>query len=123
MCGAVGAKVKIASAAIYRGEEPPLVGKIGSGAIFFSFCNLKCVYCQNYNFSQNGVGRFVSILELSDIMLDLQRKGAANINLITATHFLPQVVSALNIAKNNGLTIPIIYNTSGYESVEVLRLM
>ncbi len=122
MCNA-GVKVKISSVAIYRGEEPPLVGKIGSGAIFFSFCNLKCVYCQNYNFSQNGAGRFVSVLELSDIMLELQRKGAANINLITATHFLPQAISALIVAKNNGLVVPIVYNTSGYESVEVLRLI
>lgn len=122
ICNA-GIKVKISSATIYKGEEPPLVGIKGSGAIFFSFCNLKCVYCQNYNFSQNGAGKFVSVKTISKLMLDLQSRGAVNINLITATHFLPQVIAALYIAKRNGLIIPIIYNTSGYESVKVLQIL
>ncbi len=122
VCGA-GVKVKISSATIYRGEEPPLVGKNGSGAIFFSFCNLKCVYCQNYNFSQNGSGHFISVREIAETMLNLQKRGVANINLITATHFIPQTVAALLIAKKRGLKIPVVYNTSGYESVEVLKLL
>lgn len=122
VCGA-GVKMKISSATIYKGEEPPLVGKTGSGAIFFSFCNLKCVYCQNYNFSQKGNGHFVSVSELSEIMLHFQEKGVANINLITATHFIPQVASSLILAKEKGLKIPVVYNTSGYESVSVLKLL
>ncbi len=122
ICNA-GIKVKISSATVYKGEEPPLVGKTGSGAIFFSFCNLKCVYCQNYNFSQNGNGHFVSVKKLSEIMLNLQEKGVSNINLITATHFIPQVASSLILAKKKGLKIPVVYNTSGYESVSVLKLL
>ncbi len=122
ICNA-GVKMKISSATLYFGEEPPLVGSYGSGAIFFSYCNLKCVYCQNYNFSQNGVGKYVSITKLAKIMLELQERGAANINLITATHFLPQAVSTIKIARKNGLNLPIVYNTSGYESVAVLKLL
>jgi putative pyruvate formate lyase activating enzyme len=122
VCSA-GTRIKISSAVIYKGEEPPLIGDKGSGAIFFSYCNLKCVYCQNYNFSQKGYGKFVSVEELSDIMLNLQAGGAVNINLITATHFLPQVISAVSLAKKKGLKIPIVYNTSGYESVSVLKLI
>ncbi len=116
-------RVKISSYTLYKGEEPPLSGVNGSGAIFFSHCNLKCVYCQNFNFSQYGKGYFVSVRELSNIMLDLQSKRAANINLITATHYLPQVTAAIKIARDKGLAIPIVYNTSGYESVRVLRLL
>ncbi len=116
-------RVKISSYTLYKGEEPPLSGVNGSGAIFFSHCNLKCVYCQNFNFSQYGSGHFVSVRELSNIMLGLQGKRAANVNLITATHYLPQVVSAIKIARDNGLVIPVVYNTSGYESVRVLRLL
>ncbi len=118
-----GVKMKISSATIYKGEEPPLVGNTGSGAIFFSFCNLKCVYCQNYNFSQKGTGHFVSVKELSEIMLELQSKNVANINLITATHFIPQIASSLILARRKGLRIPVVYNTSGYESVSVLKLL
>jgi len=122
ICGA-SYKVKISSYTLYKGEEPPLSGVNGSGAIFFSHCNLKCVYCQNFNFSQYGNGHFVSVRELSNIMIELQNRGAANINLITATHYLPQVTAAIKIARCRGLTIPIVYNTSGYESVKVLRLL
>ncbi len=116
-------RVKISASVLYPGEEPPLSGQYGSGTIFFSFCNLKCVYCQNFQFSQLGNGRFVSVLELSKLMLDLQTKGASNINLVTPTHYFPQVASALLFAKNYGLSVPVVLNTSGYESVEVLRLM
>lgn len=122
ICGASN-RIKISSYTLYKGEEPPLSGVNGSGAIFFSHCNLKCVYCQNFNFSQYGNGYFISVRELSNIMIDLQNKGAANINLITATHYLPQVAAAIKIARDKGLVIPIVYNTSGYESVKVLQLL
>jgi putative pyruvate formate lyase activating enzyme len=116
-------KMKISSYTLYKGEEPPLSGKYGSGAIFFSYCNLKCVYCQNFNFSQKGSGHFIGIGELSDIMLNLQNMGAANINLITATHYIPQVAAALFLAKNKGLSVPVVFNTSGYESVKTIQLL
>ncbi len=114
---------KVSSYILYRGEEPPVSGQNGSGAIFFSNCNLKCIYCQNYNFSQLGSGNDVSILELSEIMMKLQSMKASNINLITTTHFLPQSIAALHIARQKGLNLPIVWNTSGYESLEILKLL
>jgi len=114
---------KVSSYILYRGEEPPVSGQNGSGAIFFSNCNLKCIYCQNYNFSQFGSGNDVSILELSEIMMKLQSMKASNINLITTTHFLPQSIAALHIARQKGLNLPIVWNTSGYESLEILKLL
>lgn len=114
---------RISSYTLYRGEEPPVSGQNGSGAIFFSNCNLRCVYCQNYNFSQLGKGKDVSVLELSEIMMKLQSMNSSNINLITATHFLPQSIAALRLARQKGLSLPIVLNTSGYESLEVLRLL
>ena len=114
---------RISSYTLYKGEEPPVSGQNGSGAIFFSNCNLRCVYCQNYNFSQLGKGKDVSVLELSEIMMKLQSMNASNINLITATHFLPQSIAALRLARQKGLSLPIVLNTSGYESLEVLRLL
>ncbi len=116
-------KAKISSYTLYKGEEPPLAGNRGSGAIFFSHCNLKCVYCQNYNFSQFGNGREVSVNELSSIMLKLEQLGALNINLVTATHYLPQAMAAVNLARGKGLRLPTILNTSGYESKKVLSLL
>lgn len=121
-CG-VDARPKVAAVNIHPWEEPPISGKSGSGTIFFSGCTLKCVFCQNYPISQLGVGRSMSVEELAAGMLDLQRKGAANINLVTATHQAPAVVSALLVAVGQGLRIPLVYNTSGYERVEILRLM
>lgn len=118
-----GTVAKISSPVLYKGEEPPLSGRNGSGAIFFSNCPLRCVYCQNYNFSQYGRGRFVSVKELSNIMLQLEADGAANINLITATHYIPQTVSALTLAREHGLNIPAVWNTVGYENVEVIKLL
>ena len=118
-----GTMAKISSPVLYKGEEPPLSGRNGSGAIFFSNCPLRCVYCQNYNFSQYGNGRFVSVKELSNIMLKLEGEGAANINLITATHYIPQAVSALTLARENGLRIPTVWNTVGYENVEVVKIL
>lgn len=122
LCNA-GIKARISSYVLYKGEEPPISGRNGSGAIFFSNCNLKCVYCQNYNFSQLGGGYDVSIKKLSSIMLELQEHGASNINLITATHYFPQVISAINVANSKGLSLPIVLNTSGYESQKIISLL
>src|SRR3989338_9484248 len=104
------------------GEEPPLSGYNGSGTIFFSNCNLRCIYCQNFKFSQMGEGREVSSARLAAIMLELQQEGCHNINLVTPTHFMPQIIEALYQATEKGLSMPIVYNTSGYESVEILKL-
>ncbi|MCD6097762.1 radical SAM protein [bacterium] len=114
---------KVASYNLHFGEEPPISGSRGSGTIFFSNCNMRCVYCQNYPISQFGVGNEVEIAELADMMLSLQSRGAHNINLVTPTHFVPQILEAVGIAKKSGLSIPIVYNTSGYESVETLHLL
>ncbi|BAL81391.1 radical SAM protein [Caldisericum exile] len=115
--------IKISSAVLYKGEEPPLSGPFGSGTIFFSNCNLKCVYCQNYNFSQLGAGKFVSVKELSNIMLWLEKKGASNINFVTATHYAPQAMASLTLARERGLKIPAVWNTIGYETVELVKLL
>lgn len=122
VCG-VDAQLWISSYGPHYGEEPPLSGTNGSGTIFFTFCNLRCVYCQNYSISQLGDGDIISIPDLAGIMLYLQGIGCHNINLVTPTHFLPQIVSAIVIAVEKGLKIPIVYNTSGYEKVEILRLL
>jgi len=114
---------KVAAVSIHPWEEPPLSGKGGSGTIFFSGCTLKCLFCQNYPISQLGAGRSMSAEELAASMLGLQSKGAHNINLVTSTHQMPAVVQALLTAVPRGLRIPIVYNTSGYERVETLRLL
>jgi len=105
------------------GEEPPVSGTKGSGTIFFSHCNMGCLYCQNYDFSQLGKGREYEFAELSEIMLNLQKSGCHNINLVTPTHVLPQILKALEIAIPRGLSIPLVYNTSGYDSVETIKLL
>ncbi|MFA5224639.1 MAG: radical SAM protein [Candidatus Omnitrophota bacterium] len=107
----------------HHGEEPPVSGKRGSGTIFFSHCNMGCVYCQNYEFSQLGKGREYEFVDLARIMLSLQESGCHNINLVTPTHVLPQILKALEIAIEGGLNIPLVYNTSGYESVKTLELL
>lgn len=107
----------------HHGEEPVLSGKRGSGTIFFSHCNMKCVYCQNHNFSQQDRGEEISTEKLSRMMLHLQKIGCHNINLVTATHFVPQILSSLEIALREGLKIPIVYNTSGYELADTVRLL
>jgi putative pyruvate formate lyase activating enzyme len=114
-------EVIISSYGPHFGEEPELVGLYGSGTIFFTNCNLSCIYCQNYDISQLGVGKKVSIEELSDIMISLQRRGCHNINFVTPTHFVPQIVQALIIAIEKGLELPLVYNCGGYESVETLK--
>ncbi len=107
----------------HQGEEPPISGTLGSGTIFFSNCNMACVYCQNYEFSQLGQGREVSCEALAGYMLDLQKMNCHNINLVTPTHILPQILKALKTAIMGGLEIPLVYNTGGYESVETIKLL
>ena len=116
-----GAKASVYSYISHQGEEPPISGESGSGTIFFSRCNMKCVYCQNYRFSQLDEGREVTISELAGIMLDLEKRGCHNINLVSPTHYLPQILLALEEAKEKGLSVPIVYNTSGYELMESIK--
>jgi len=105
------------------GEEAPLVGKGGSGTIFFAHCNLHCVFCQNYSISQLGEGSEVSSQDLAYMMLSLQRRGCHNINLVTPTHVVPQILQGLELAIADGLNIPLVYNCGGYESMDTLRLL
>jgi putative pyruvate formate lyase activating enzyme len=121
-CGA-GVRLKVASYCLHHGEEPPISGTAGSGTIFFSNCSMACVYCQNYPISQLGYGNVIDTADLTRMMLELQRRGAHNINLVTATHFLPQVVEALVNARDMGLTIPVVSNTSGYERPEIIAML
>jgi putative pyruvate formate lyase activating enzyme len=113
----------VSSASPHHGEEPPLSGQKGSGTIFFANCNLRCVYCQNYPISQLGNGAERTPAELACQMLWLQEQGCHNLNLVTPTHFMPQILKALGIARERGFSLPIVYNTSGYESLEALRLL
>ncbi len=117
------ATAKVYSFMPHHGEEPILSGENGSGTIFFSHCHLKCVYCQNYIFSQNWQGKEVSNQRLAQMMLDLQAMKCHNINLVSPTHYLPNILDALYIAVKGGLVIPIVYNTGGYESLETLKLL
>lgn len=107
----------------HHGEEPSISGTRGSGTIFFSRCNLRCVYCQNYSFSQLEEGRETPVEELADYMLSLQKEGCHNINFVTPTHVMPQILEALIPAIEGGLSIPLVYNTSGYETLEALKLL
>ena len=116
------AKLKIALASIHMWEEPVISGRDGSGTIFFSHCNLGCIFCQNYKI-RNGYGKEITIKRFSEICLELQSRGANNINLVTGTPYVLQIIEAIKIAKSNGLKIPILYNTSGYETVETLKLL
>jgi putative pyruvate formate lyase activating enzyme len=113
----------VASYSPHFGEEPPLVGSSGSGTIFFSGCNLSCVFCQNYDISQLDQGREVSAEDLARMMLALQREGCHNINFVTPTHVIPQILEALVLAGKKGLNVPLVYNSGGYDSVETLRLL
>ena len=107
----------------HRGEEKPIRGFRGSGTVFFSYCNMRCVYCQNYQISQLGEGREVSPEGLSKIFLDLQRLGCHNLNLVTPSHVVPQIIEALYLAVKKGFRLPIVYNTSSFDSLESLKLM
>jgi len=118
-----GLKPKVCSFLQHHGEEPPISGSRGSGTIFFSYCNMNCVYCQNYEFSQTGNGREVDFEELAQMMLELQKMGSHNINLVTPTHVMPQILKSLKIAVSRGLNLPIVYNTGGYELPEMIKLL
>jgi putative pyruvate formate lyase activating enzyme len=118
-----GKNVKIARAALHFWEEPCISGRRGSGTVFFTHCNLRCVFCQNHPASQQGAGREVSADRLGKIFLELMEAGAHNINLVTPTHYVPQIIEALNIARRNGLDLPVVYNTNSYENVDTLKLL
>ena len=115
--------VKIALYSTHNFEEPCISGKKGSGTVFFSNCNMNCVFCQNYEISQQGKGKEISIQELADIFIKQQEKDVENINLVTPTSYVPQIIEAIKIARKNGLNIPIVYNTNGYEKVETLKML
>lgn len=117
------AELVVARAALHMWEEECISGKSGSGTVFFSGCNLGCIFCQNHNISQAKAGKVISVGRLSDIFLELQGQGANNINLVTPTHYVPQIIEALDLAKGKGLNIPIVYNTGGYERTETLRML
>ena len=119
----IGAKAKVASYNAHFGEEAPLVGTHGSGTIFFSGCNLLCTFCQNYEISHNVDGLEVNDDQLAAMMLDLQRSGCHNINFVTPTHVVPQILSALITAVDQGLHVPLVFNTGGYDRVETLQLL
>ncbi len=121
-CG-MSASLRVARAALHMWEEPPISGTRGSGTVFFSGCPLSCVFCQNAEISHEADGKEIDVPRLAEIFLELQEKGAHNINLVTGTHFVPHIVSALDMAKTQGLTIPVLYNCGGYESVETLRVL
>jgi len=123
--GACGAKnkIKLAYYSLHMWEEPIISGTNGSGTIFFSNCNMKCIYCQNKKISLEGYGKLISNKRLGEIMLELQKKKAHNINLVTPTHYVPQIASVLHKIKNNELKIPVVYNTSSYENVGTIMMM
>lgn len=120
MCKATD-KVKVALASIHNFEEPCISGEKGSGTVFFSNCNLRCIFCQNYKISQLGLGKEISIEELADIFIDEQNKNVENINLVTPTMYVYQIIEAIKIARSKGLYIPIVYNSNGYENVESIK--
>lgn len=122
VCGA-SSKIKVAYYSLHEWEEPVISGKNGSGTIFFSHCNLKCIFCQNKKISTLGYGKEITGERLREICLELQKKGAHNINLVTPTHYVPQIVSELQSIKNKKLKIPIVYNTSSYENVETIKML
>lgn len=114
---------EVASFNAHYGEEPPIAGKTGSGTIFFSHCNLHCIYCQNYPISQFGHGRTIQPSELADMMMDLQQRECHNVNFVTPSHMVAQILEALLIAVKKGFCLPLVYNTSGYDSPKALALL
>ena len=121
-CGA-SEKIRVALVSLHKWEEPCLVGENGAGTIFFSHCNLKCVFCQNFKISHENFGKEISIERLAEIFIEQQKRGAANIELVTPSHYVPQICSAIDIAKNFGLKIPVVYNSNAYENVKTLDLL
>lgn len=118
-----GSNVMAAKAYLHMWEEPCISGTKGSGTVFFSNCNLRCVFCQNNSISQNEIGKEISTDRLSDIFMEQQNRGAHNINLVTPTHFVPQIIEAIGLARSKGLKVPIVYNSSGYENVETIKAL
>lgn len=119
-CGE-SAVIRVARTSLHQWEEPCITGEYGSGTVFFAGCNLKCIFCQNHNIANSSVGKTFTIEELAEAFLRLQEKKASNINLVTAGHFVEQIIPAIRIAKDKGLRIPVVYNSSGYESMESLQ--
>ncbi|KUO74077.1 MAG: radical SAM protein [Clostridia bacterium BRH_c25] len=122
VCGA-GAEVLAARAFLHQWEEPCISGKMGSGTIFFSSCNMKCIFCQNHVISQENFGKEITVEGLTEIMLELQEQGAVNINLVSPTPYALHIVEAAASAKRKGLSVPIIYNTNGYETIETIEML
>lgn len=127
-CGEVGYckasnKIVIAKYYLHQWEEPCITGKNGSGTIFFSYCNLRCLFCQNYQISTLNYGKEISVDRFKEICLELQKMGATNINLVTPTHFVPLIIEGIRLAKKEGLIIPIVYNSSGYENVDTIKML
>jgi len=123
ICGVSGTGIMGARAALHMWEEPCISGEVGSGTVFFSGCPLRCVYCQNYDLARAERGEYITTERLADIFVELQEKGAANINLVTPTHYTPQIIEAVQMSRAKGLHLPIVYNCSGYEKVETLRTL
>lgn len=121
-CG-MDSRIRAARAALHMWEEPCISGKKGSGAVFFSGCGLRCCFCQNRDIAIGDSGKEITLSRLADIFLELEQKGAANLNLVTGAHYVPQIISALEIAKEKGFGLPVVYNSSGYEKVETLRML
>lgn len=121
-CGA-GEKLRVALVSLHEWEEPCLVGKNGAGTIFFTHCNLKCVYCQNFSISQEDYGAEISVERLAEIFIEQQERGAANIELVTPTHYVPQICTAIDLAKSYGFRLPIVYNSNAYENIATLELL
>ena len=121
-CGA-SENLRVALVSLHKWEEPCLVGENGAGTIFFSHCNLKCVYCQNFSISHEGYGAEISVERLAEIFIEQQKRGAANIELVTPTHYVPQICAAIDLAKSHRLNLPIVYNSNAYENIETLELL
>jgi putative pyruvate formate lyase activating enzyme len=119
----IGAVARVASYGPHHGEEPPLSGSRGSGAVFFSGCNLRCLYCQNHDISRDAVGMPVSAEGLAAIVLELEARGCHNVNFVSPTHVMPQILAGLTSARREGFDLPVVWNCGGYESVEALRLL
>lgn len=118
-----GNKITIAKYYLHKWEEPCITGEKGSGTIFFTYCNLRCLFCQNHQISTLNYGIEISIDRFSEICLELQDRGATNINLVTPTHFVPLIVEGIKLARKNGLKIPVVYNSSGYENVDTIKML
>ncbi|MGZ9147104.1 MAG: radical SAM protein [Candidatus Deferrimicrobiaceae bacterium] len=121
-CGA-GISLRVAAVSVHHGEEPPISGTRGSGTVFFSHCNMKCIFCQNYPISQLGVGERMSTEELGERLLGLERKGTHNVNFVTPTPHVPQLIGAVAAAREKGFALPVVYNSNGYDSPEALALL